>query len=93
MMTNALKAIEDYRSRTGALHSELNSTVETLLSSSFSGAAADGFGYFYRESIDKAIGENLTGLLNALQEIVDETLKAIPGGDGVDDQLGEGNRQ
>lgn len=93
MMKNALKVIEDYRKDTGNLHTQLGDTVTTLLSSSFSGNAADGFKTFYDKNIEPAVGEGLTKLLDALQQIVEETLKAIPDIDGLDDQLAEGNKQ
>jgi predicted ribonuclease toxin of YeeF-YezG toxin-antitoxin module len=93
MMTNARKAIDDYRSTTDTLHTSLTGTVDTLLSSSFSGAAADGFKHFYTNSIEPAITDDLSKLLKSLEEITDEILKNIPGGDGLDDKLGEGNRQ
>jgi uncharacterized protein YukE len=93
MMRNALNVIEEYRANTGSLHTQLNETVTGLIPSSFSGNAADGFKASYAENLEKAVGESLTGLLDALQQIVEGILKAIPDIDGLDDQLGEGNRQ
>ncbi len=93
MMRNALNVIEEYRTNTDNLHTELGDTVSTLLSTSFSGSAADGFKVFYDKNIEPAVGEGLTKLLDALKQIVEETLKAIPDADGLDDQLGEGNKQ
>jgi uncharacterized protein YukE len=82
MMRNALQVIENYRANTNNLHTQLSDTVNTLLSSSFSGNAADGFKYFYDNSIEPAVGEGLTKLLDTLQQIMEETLKAIPDVDG-----------
>ncbi|AEV67543.1 WXG100 family type VII secretion target [Acetivibrio clariflavus] len=93
MLRNALSVIEEYRANTNNLHTQLSETISTLLSTSFSGSAADGFKYFYDNSIEPAIGEGLTKLLDTLKQIVEETLKAIPDVGGLDDQLGEGNRQ
>jgi uncharacterized protein YukE len=93
MMTNASNAIDEYRKKTEGYHTELTDTVNTLIPGSFSGAAAEGFQHFYTNSIEPAIGTDLTELLKSLENIVDETLKALPGGNGLDDQLGEGNRQ
>jgi hypothetical protein len=93
MMTSALNAIEEYRKTTGTLHTTLTDTVNTLIPGSFSGAAAEGFQHFYSNTIEPAIDTDLTTLLKSLEDIVNETLNALPGGSGLDDQLGEGNRQ
>ena len=92
MMRSALKVIEGYRTTTTNYHTELGNTVTGLIPSSFSGAAADGFKAFYDKNIEPATGEGLTKLLDALQQIVEETLKAIPDTDGLDDKLAEGNK-
>ncbi|OPX42025.1 hypothetical protein CLHUN_40840 [Ruminiclostridium hungatei] len=93
MMRNALNVIEEYRTNTGNMHTQLGDTLTTLLSSSFSGNAADGFKIFYDKNIEPAVGEGLTKLLDALKQIVEETLKAIPDVNGLDDQLADGNKQ
>jgi uncharacterized protein YukE len=93
MLRRALEVINEYRSTADGLHTQLDDTVGTLLSTSFSGSAADGFKHFYDNTIQQAIGEGLSKLLDALQQIIEETLKAIPDVNGLDDQLGEGNRQ
>lgn len=93
MLRRALEVIDGYRSTADSLHTQLDDTVGTLLSTSFSGSAAEGFKHFYGTSIQPAIGEGLTKLLDALQQIIEETLKAIPDANGLDDQLGEGNKQ
>lgn len=93
MLRNALNVIEEYKTKTDSLHTELTDTVNSLIPGSFSGSAAEGFKYFYNEKIEPAVGESLTNLLQALNDIVQGTLEAIPDTDGLDDQLGEGNRQ
>ena len=92
MMRNALSVIEDYQTKTNSLHDELDNTVATLIPGNFSGSAADGFKDFYTNKIGEVIGDGLTGLINTLHEIVESTLEAIPDTDGLDDQLGEGNK-
>lgn len=92
MMKNALTVVSDYRTNTINLHDQLTATVNSL-SGNFSGNAAEGFKFFYTERIEPAVGEGLTKLLDALQQILEEILKAIPGVDGLDDELGEGNRK
>lgn len=93
MMTNAMAVIEEYREQTNDLHTRLSETVNGLIPSNFSGSAAQGYQSFYGDKIEPVIGENLTSLLKALKEICEGTLKAIPAENGLDDQLGEGNRQ
>lgn len=93
MMKNALTVIEDYRTQTGTLHTQLSDEVTNLLTESFSGSAADGFKVFYTEKIEPTVGEGLTGLLDALRDICQGTLDAIPETDGLDDQLGDGNKK
>lgn len=92
MMRNALSVIEDYQTKTNNLHTQLNDTVAALIPGNFSGNAADGFKHFYDNKINPVVGDNLTGIINALHGIVESTLEAIPDTDGLDDQLGEGNK-
>jgi len=94
MMRNALNVISEYRTSSDALHTQLTETVTGLIPGSFSGNAADGFRFFYDESIEPAVGDGLTKLLDTLQQISEETLKAIPEDSiGLDDQLADGNKQ
>lgn len=93
MLRNALNVISEYRTNTNNLHTQLGEAVNSLIPSNFSGNAAEGFKYFYENSIDPAVGEGLTQLLDAVQQIIEETLKAIPDTDGLDDQLADGNKQ
>lgn len=93
MMRNALKAIEDYKGKADSYHTNLTTTVESLIPGNFSGNAAIGFKSFYTEKIEKAIGESLDKLIKALNDIMQGTLEAIPDTDGLDDKLGEGNKK
>jgi uncharacterized protein YukE len=93
MMQNAIKAIGDYRDKTNQLHDTLTSTVNDLIPGSFSGSAADGFKFFYDDKIEPAVGDGLTKMLQALEDICDATLKAIPDNEGLDEKLSEENRK
>lgn len=93
MMTQALNAIEEYRGKAVSLHNQLTDTVGGLIPGSFSGSAADGFKVFYDTKIEPVVGEDLTKLLDALRDMCQGILDAIPGGNGVDEQLGAGNKQ
>jgi hypothetical protein len=99
MLTNAINVIEEYRGTADSLNTSLEQTVTELLASSFSGSAANGFKFFYDNSIAPVInakkesGGQLAKLLDALHEIMDGTLKAIPGADALDDKLGDGNQK
>ena len=93
MMQNALAAVEDYRTKSANLHTQLTETVDNLIPGSFSGSAADGFKFFYTDKIEPAVVEELNKLLDILKQIFEETLKAIPGSEGLDEQLASGNRQ
>ena len=77
MMTNAMSIIDEYRAETGNLYTRLSDEVAGLIPANFSGSAAEG----------------LTKLLDALYQICEGILKAIPAENGLDDQLGEGNRK
>ena len=93
MMRNALSIIEDYRAKTTNLHNQLTDEVNNLIPGSFSGNAAEGFKFFYTDKIEPAVGDGLTKLLDALRDICQGTLEAIPDADGLDDQLGDGNKK
>jgi uncharacterized protein YukE len=93
MMKNALNVIEEYRTQSTALYDQLSNEVANLVPGNFSGSAADGFKTFYTEKIEPAVGTGLTQLLDALRDICQGTLDAIPNTDGLDDQLGEGNKK
>ena len=93
MMTNAMSIIDEYRAETSNLYTRLSDEVTGLIPTNFSGSAAEGFRFFYTDKIEPAAGEGLTKLLDALYQICEGTLKAIPAESGLDDQLGEGNRK
>ena len=92
MMTNALRAIEEYESTTQALYTRLDTAVHNLIPGSFSGSAATGFEAFYTNKIEPVTGKALTDIINTLRGIIESIQKQIPGMDqGVDEQLGQGN--
>lgn len=93
MMTNALSVIEDYQTTTDNLYKELNDLISGLIPANFSGNAADGFKYFFDNKIEPAVGKGLTDLINALHDIMQATLEAIPDSEGLDDQLAEENKK
>ena len=93
MLRNALNVIDEYRTKSNNLHTQFTDEVNNLIPSSFSGNAAEGFKFFYNDKIEPAVGEGLTQLLDALRDICQGTLEAIPDSDGLDDQLGDGNKQ
>lgn len=93
MLKNALNVIEEYQTKTNDLHSKLNDTMSALVPGSFSGNAADGFKFFFDDKIEPAIGEGLTKMIKAVNDIVEGTLEAIPDNNGLDDQLADENKK
>lgn len=93
MMTDIKDAVSDYRGKANSLKQQLQSEVDGLIDINFVGEAANGFREFYDKNIATVNGEGLDQLLKAIDDIAQGALEAIPGGDGLDDQLGEGNRQ
>lgn len=93
MMTNAIKAIDEYRTTANTEYTNLSNIVSGLIPSSFSGSAATGFSTFYNNKIEPLTGKNLTDLLSALEDICNGILNAIPAAEGVDEKLAEGNNQ
>ena len=92
-MFNDMKAaIDDYRSKSSTLAGRLREQISGL-PANFTGAASEGFIYFADKLTTEAAEEGITNLLGAMDDMAEGILKAIPGGDGLDDQLGEGNRQ
>lgn len=63
MMDAAIKAVDDYQSQVTGINSELQSEIDGLIPSSFSGAAANGFKAFYDTSILPNVTDNLTKML------------------------------
>ena len=93
MMDDIIQAVSDYRTTTNTLKENLDSEVNGLVGINFVGAAADGFKAFYTNNIVPVNGEGLTNLLKAIDDIATATKDALPGANGLDDQLGEGNNQ
>lgn len=95
MMNDILDAVADYQGKASALAGQLESTIGGLIPSNFEGAAANGFKAFYNKTFtaEDGVNKGLENLLNVIKQIAEETLKAIPGSDGLDDKLAEGNNQ
>ena len=93
MMDDIMQAVSEYRTTATTLHTNLEGEVNGLVGSGFVGAAAEGFKAFYTQNIAPVTGEGVTNLLKAIDDIATATKSALPGTDGLDDQLGEGNRQ
>lgn len=93
MMDDVKTAVSDYRTKTNTLKEQLHSEVTGLVGVSFVGEAANGFSEFYDKNILPAVGDGLANLLKAIDDIAQGTSDAIPGSDGLDDQLADGNRQ
>lgn len=92
MMRNALSAIEDYTTTTNNILTKLEGTVKELIPGNFSGNAAQGFESFYEHKILPLLGkEGLAGMIDALKQICEGALAALPDSDGLDDQLGSEN--
>ena len=93
MMVAAVQAIDTYQSAISGLNGRLQSEIDGLIPSSFSGSAAQGFKAFYDNNIFPNIGENLTKMLDSLKSICDSVKAQIPCEEqGVDEQLGQGNQ-
>lgn len=89
-MFNDIKAaVEEYRTTANNLKTDLEGVINGLVGTDFVGSAANGFKTFYTNNIEPANGEGLTNLLKAIDDIADAALKAIPGANGLDDQLAD----
>lgn len=93
MLDDIKQAVEDYRTTANGLKERLDGEVNGLVGVNFVGAAADGFKEFYIKNIMPANGEGLDKLLKAIDDIADAAKAALPGAQGLDDQLGDGNKQ
>ena len=93
MMDDIIQAVSNYRTTTNTLKDNLDAEINGLIGTSFVGAAADGFKAFYTNNIVPANGDGLANLLKAIDEIATATKDALPGQNGLDDQLGDGNSQ
>ena len=85
-MDAAIKAITEYRTTTGTLHTSVGTEVTNLISNDFTGSASKGFENFYTNNISKATGESLTKILDTLEQICNSIKSAIPDVEGVDVQ-------
>lgn len=93
MLDDIKQAVADYRTTANGLKQRLDDEVNGLVGVNFVGAAADGFKTFYTKNIVPANGEGLDKLLAAIDQIADAAKNALPGNNGLDDQLGNGNKQ
>lgn len=93
MFDDIKAAVAEYRYTTNCLKDELEAEINNLVGESFVGAAATNFKAFYHNNIEPANGEGLTNLLDAIDQIADAAKAAIPGADGLDNQLAEATRQ
>ncbi len=93
MLDDIKQAVADYRATARGLKGRLDDEVNGLVGVNFVGAAADGFKAFYTNNIVPANGEGLDKLLQAIDQIADAAKDALPGANGLDDQLAEGNNQ
>ena len=91
MMTDIINAVEEYKKITSTLYTNLDNEITGLVGNGFAGAAANGFNTFYTTNIKPVTGDGLTKLLKAIDDIATATKNALPGKNGLDDQLGEGN--
>lgn len=93
MLTDIKQAVTDYKAKTDALKTQLDGEVTGLVGTGFVGEAANGFKDFYTNNIVPVVNEEGLGkLLDAIDQIADSTLQALPGAQGVDEQLASGNR-
>lgn len=93
MMVAAVQAINTYQTAITGLNGRLQTEIDGLIPSSFSGSAATGFKAFYDSNIVPNTGTNLTKMLDSLKGICDSIKAQIPGEEqGVDEQLGQGNQ-
>lgn len=91
MIHNALNAINEYESTVSGIKTRLDATCTSLIPAHFSGSAAEGFKAFNTNKIQPLIGEGLTNMINALKNMCEGILKAIPDTEGIDEQLGSQN--
>ena len=93
MMDDLIAAIDEYTSSVSSINTKVQNEIDGLIPSSFSGAAAEGFKQFYTTSVEPVIGQSTTDLMENLKTFASTVKSSIPGAtDGVDDQLGEGNK-
>jgi len=97
MMTAAIKAIDAYRAAAEQEYANIENAVNSLgIGSEFKGSAASGYQTFYTDKVQPMLKKedgSLAQLLDALKSICESTRDQIPGGEGVDDELGKINKQ
>ena len=92
-MDAAVRAIEEYQETVNAINGKVKSEVESLIPANFSGSAADGFKVFYETKVAPVTGDTIKQMLDGLKEICNAVKKQIPESEGVDEQLGQVNKQ
>lgn len=96
-MQKAKSACAEYRTKITTLVGELQNAVDTLLTSDFTGEAANGFKNFYKSNIETFFqsGETFDQYLSMFDAdengLFDSIEKALVIGEGVDPALGENN--
>lgn len=95
MMSDVIQAVEEYQARASDLAAQFDSEIAGLIPGNFEGAAANGFKAFYEKTFiaEDGVNKGIENLLNTIKQMAEEILKAIPGSNGLDDQLAEGNNQ
>lgn len=93
MMNQAVQAIDTYQTTITALNNKVVQELQSLIPSNWSGSAADGFNAFYTTKIAPNTGENLTKMLTGLKDICNAIKAQVPEESGVDEQLGQVNKQ
>lgn len=98
MISNAKNAIAEYEDTVKSLYSQLEETMGSLIPGNFSGSAADGFKYFYDNSIKPvantdANDSGVMQIITLMNNILDGISEAIPAEQGVDESLAEENKK
>ena len=97
-MQKAKAECSSYRSTIASLLSELDSTINNLLSSGFQGEAANGFLEFYKKNITAFFETDSTfdqflGMFDKDEDgLFDCIEKSLTVGEGVDPSLGDNNK-
>lgn len=91
---NAKAEVAAYVAQADELYSKLQQTIQTLSSSGFIGAAADGYNEFFTSKATPALTQNLTAPDGSLMAGIKTLLENIESQliDTVDAQLGEQNK-
>ena len=95
MMTQALKAIEEYKASIESAKKNLDTQYATV-KANFTGDAANGLQEFYTNKIDAMLQKDsgsVYKLLDSLKSICESIRDQIPADEGIDNQLGKVNRQ